>query len=154
MRKHSRCFPRTDISPLISGLDRPSRARTRFTPQRDPANAIAIPGTRERIFPIIHPGFPGASGAARPGRSGAVTPAEPEIRASQFSLRHPHAYGLIQALAAQGVVADMRAPDILRFGVNALYTSHHDVLTAATRLQRTTAAGDYDPAPQRPGTVT
>lgn len=83
-----------------------------------------------------------------------ITPAAPEIRASQVSLRHPHAYGLIQALAGQGVVADMRAPDVLRFGVNALYTSHHDVLTAVTRLQRTTATGDYDPAPQEAGTVT
>ncbi|GAA2331186.1 hypothetical protein GCM10009854_02720 [Saccharopolyspora halophila] len=71
-----------------------------------------------------------------------------------MSLRHPHAYGLIQALAAQGVVADMRAPDVLRFGVNALHTSHHDVLAAVTRLQRTTENGDYDPAPQEPGTVT
>lgn len=83
-----------------------------------------------------------------------ITPAEPESRASQVSLRHPHAYGLIQALAGRGVVADMRAPDVLRFGVNALYTSHHDVLTAATCLRRTTDTGDYDPSPQTPGTVT
>ncbi|MET8225592.1 kynureninase [Streptomyces sp. NPDC004082] len=84
----------------------------------------------------------------------AVTPAEPARRASQVSLRHPHAYGLIRSLADQGVVADMRAPDLLRFGVNALYTSHQDVLTAVGRLRRTAASGAYDPSPQQAGTVT
>jgi kynureninase len=83
-----------------------------------------------------------------------VTPSDPERRASQVSLRHPHAYGLIQALAAQDVVADMRAPDILRFGVNALYTSHRDLLTAAVRLRDTAAGGAYDPSPEGSGTVT
>ncbi|MCM3301032.1 kynureninase [Streptomyces sp. R02] len=83
-----------------------------------------------------------------------ATPADPERRASQVSLRHPHAYGLVRALARRGVVADMRAPDILRFGVNALYTTHQDMLTAAVRLRDITVAGDYDPTPQEPGAVT
>ncbi|MEU1039115.1 kynureninase [Streptomyces sp. NPDC005551] len=83
-----------------------------------------------------------------------VTPADPDRRASQVSLRHPHAYGLIQSLAAQDVVADMRAPDLLRFGVNALYTSHRDVLVAVRRLRQTAATGAYDPSPEEAGTVT
>ncbi|MFD5080411.1 kynureninase [Streptomyces sp. NPDC058371] len=83
-----------------------------------------------------------------------VTPPDPARRASQVALRHPHAYGLIRSLADQGVVADMRAPDLLRFGVNALYTSHQDMLTAAVRLRQTAATGAYDPSPAGAGTVT
>ncbi|MFD9436599.1 kynureninase [Streptomyces sp. NPDC060002] len=84
-----------------------------------------------------------------------VTPADPARRASQVALRHPHAYGLIQSLASRGIVADMRAPDLLRFGVNALYTSHQDLLTAARRLRETAATGAYDPSPHgAAGTVT
>ncbi|MGW0892869.1 kynureninase [Saccharopolyspora sp. NPDC002578] len=83
-----------------------------------------------------------------------VTPADPARRASQVSLRHPHAYGLVRALTEQQVIADMRAPDILRFGVNALYTSHRDLLTAATLLHRTTTTGAYDPTPPDAGKVT
>ncbi len=78
-----------------------------------------------------------------------VTPAEPERRGSQVSLRHPHAYGLVRALAARGIVGDMRAPDLLRFGVNALYLSHADLLHAMTSLREIVTTGAYDPAPER-----
>ncbi|MFF2210724.1 kynureninase [Streptomyces antibioticus] len=78
-----------------------------------------------------------------------VTPAEPERRGSQVSLRHPHAYGLVRALAARGIVGDMRAPDLLRFGVNALHLSHTDLLHAMTSLREIVTTGAYDPAPER-----
>lgn len=48
----------------------------------------------------------------------------------------------------------MRAPDLLRFGVNALFTSHGDLLTAATRLRDLIVEGAYDPAPPSVGPVT
>ncbi|GAA3501442.1 kynureninase [Streptomyces prasinosporus] len=83
-----------------------------------------------------------------------VTPADPDRRGSQVALRHPHAHGLVRALAERGVIADMRAPDFLRFGVNALYTTHHDLLTAALNLRDIARAGAYDPAPPAPGPVT
>ncbi|MEG8277149.1 kynureninase [Streptomyces sp. AHA2] len=83
-----------------------------------------------------------------------VTPADPGRRGSQVSLRHPHARGLVAALAEHGVIADMRAPDLLRFGVNALYTSHRDMLTAALRLRDLTRDAAYDPAPPAAGPVT
>ena len=75
----------------------------------------------------------------------AVTPREPERRGSQVSLRHPEAYALVQALAARNVIGDMRAPDLLRFGVNALYVSHRDALRAVTCLQEVIAEGAHRP---------
>ncbi|MFF9332060.1 kynureninase [Streptomyces albogriseolus] len=83
-----------------------------------------------------------------------VTPSDPGRRGSQVTLRHPRAHGLAVALAGRGVVADMRAPDLLRFGVNALFTSHGDLLTAASRLRDLTVEGAYDPAPPSAGPVT
>ena len=85
---------------------------------------------------------------------GLVSPRRSATRGSQVSFRHPDGYAVMQALIARGVIGDFRAPDILRFGVNALYTSHQDVLTAATLLHRTTTTGTYDPAPPDAGTVT
>ncbi|MDH6565443.1 kynureninase [Streptomyces sp. SAI-117] len=83
-----------------------------------------------------------------------VTPADPTRRGSQVTLRHPHARGLAVALAESGVIADMRAPDLLRLGVNALYTSHRDMLTAASRLRDLTERAAYNPAPPATGPVT
>jgi len=84
----------------------------------------------------------------------AVTPAEPDRRGSQVALRHAHALGLVRALEARGVIGDMRAPDLLRFGVNALYTTHEDILTAVMCLREITATGAYDPSARGAGAVT
>ncbi|MCS0602728.1 aminotransferase class V-fold PLP-dependent enzyme [Streptomyces sp. LP11] len=83
-----------------------------------------------------------------------VTPRDPARRAGHVALRHPHAHGLTRALADRGVVIDMRAPDLLRFGVNALYTTHTELLTAARHLRAVVRESAYDPAPPRSGPVT
>ncbi|MGW2465279.1 kynureninase [Streptomyces sp. NPDC001761] len=83
-----------------------------------------------------------------------VTPSDPGRRGSQVSLRHPHAHALTRALADRGVIADMRAPDLLRFGVNALYTTHRELLTAAWCLRDIAAEAAYDPNPRGRGPVT
>jgi kynureninase len=74
-----------------------------------------------------------------------VTPRSPQRRGSQVSLRHPDAYALVQALAARDVIGDMRAPDLLRFGVNALYVSHGDVLRAVACLRDIVAEAAHLP---------
>ncbi|MFE9628002.1 hypothetical protein [Streptomyces sp. NPDC006527] len=58
-----------------------------------------------------------------PLRLTSVTPATPvaaAARSPSATLRHPHARGLVAALAEHGVIAGIRAPYLLRFGVNAL----------------------------------
>lgn len=56
-----------------------------------------------------------------------VSPEQSEQRGSQVSIAHQHAYEICQALIAKGVIADFRAPNILRFGFTPLYTSFEDV---------------------------
>ncbi|MCX2926261.1 kynureninase [Streptomyces sp. NEAU-W12] len=76
-----------------------------------------------------------------------VTPADPARRGSHVALRHPHARGLTRALGDHGVIIDMRAPDLLRFGVNALYTTHRELLTAAHRLRTIVEQAAYEEVP-------
>lgn len=71
----------------------------------------------------------GASLGLRP-----ACPINRASRGSQVTLRHPHAYAVMQALIAAGVVGDFRPPDILRFGFSPLYTSYQDVVRAAQLL--------------------
>ena len=69
-----------------------------------------------------------------------LTPAEPESRGSQVSLRHPQAYAVMQALIERGVIGDFRAPDVLRFGFTPLYLGHAEVWDAAEALRSVLAS--------------
>lgn len=84
-----------------------------------------------------------------------ATPRDPANRGSQVSLRHPEAYPLVAALTARGVIGDMRAPDLLRFGFNPLYVTHADALHAVRELHDIVTSGAHrTPEFQRRPTVT
>ena len=84
-----------------------------------------------------------------------VSPRDPARRGSQACFRHPHAFPVMQALIARGVIGDFRAPDILRFGFAPLYVRYADAWDAAAALAEVLAGAHWkDPAFQSPGAVT
>jgi kynureninase len=70
-----------------------------------------------------------------------VTPADPEARGAQLSLRFANAPAVLDELNRQGVIADYRAPDIIRVAPIPLYNSFHElwrlggILGGRTRAQ-------------------
>ena len=64
-----------------------------------------------------------------------VTSSEPPNRGSHISFRHPHAYEIVQAMIARGVIGDFRDPDILRFGLTPMTLSHMDVWNAGNMMR-------------------
>lgn len=73
-----------------------------------------------------------------------ITPRDHHMRGSQVSLRHEQAYAIMQALIAQGVIGDMRAPDVLRFGFAPLYNSEAEVDHAVAVLRDLLVSGSWD----------
>ena len=83
--------------------------------------------------------------ASWPDRAlGLASPRDPELRGSQISLRHPEAAAIARALAAQGVIVDSRAPDLVRFGISPLVLRFVDVFDAAERLIEIVASRAWD----------
>ena len=63
-----------------------------------------------------------------------VSPRVSSLRGSQVSFAHPDAYAVMRALIARGVVGDVRAPDVLRFGFAPLYVRFADAWKGARAL--------------------
>ncbi len=63
-----------------------------------------------------------------------ITPRSDASRGSHVAVTHEHAYPIVQALIARGVIGDFRAPDIMRFGFTPLYLRYCDVFDAAATL--------------------
>ncbi|MBL3701701.1 kynureninase [Sulfitobacter sp. BDSS02] len=60
-----------------------------------------------------------------------ASPRNPQERGSQVSFRFEQGYAAMQALIANGVIGDFRAPDIMRFGITPLYLDEDDIRNAA-----------------------
>ncbi|MEO1912137.1 MAG: kynureninase [Paracoccus sp. (in: a-proteobacteria)] len=72
------------------------------------------------------------------------SPRDPAQRGSQVGFRHPQAYAVMQALIAEGVIGDFRAPDVLRFGFAPLYNDLDDVARAVDVLAAILRDGTWD----------
>jgi kynureninase len=84
-----------------------------------------------------------------------ISPREPSLRGSHISFRHPNAFEICQALIAEGVIGDFRAPDVARFGLTPLYLGYEDVWEAVDRLVRILDSGGWrDPRFALRGKVT
>jgi len=64
-----------------------------------------------------------------------ITPSDPTARGAQLSLRFDDAESVLGRLADRGVVADFRAPDIIRVAPVPLYNTYHEVWRYATHLR-------------------
>jgi kynureninase len=65
-----------------------------------------------------------------------ITPRAPEQRGSHISFRHPQAFEICQALIANGVIGDFRAPDVIRFGLTPLYLGFEEIWQAVDKMAR------------------
>jgi kynureninase len=72
-----------------------------------------------------------------------ISPRDPARRGSHISFRHPHAFELCQALIADGVIGDFRAPDVARFGLTPLYLGFEDVWDAVRRMRAILETGRW-----------
>jgi kynureninase len=73
-----------------------------------------------------------------------ASPRDAERRGSHISWRHPEAYAISQALIAEGVVGDFRAPDLLRLGLAPAYLRFVDIWDAVAVLKRIMEEGRWD----------
>ena len=72
-----------------------------------------------------------------------ASPREADNRGSQVSFAHRQGYAIMQALIADQVIGDFRAPNLIRFGFTPLYTSYTDVWDAVERLRVIMDEGRY-----------
>ena len=67
-----------------------------------------------------------------------ITPADPAARGAQVSLRFDDAEAILVRLAARGVIADFRAPDIIRVAPIPLYNTYHEAWRFVQLLREAT----------------
>jgi len=72
-----------------------------------------------------------------------VSPADSTQRGSQLALAHPQAFAICQAMIEKGVIADFRAPDVLRLGFAPLYLRYGDIARSVAVLADVMANKSY-----------
>ncbi|MEE4243761.1 MAG: kynureninase [Kangiellaceae bacterium] len=73
-----------------------------------------------------------------------ITPTQHAIRGSQVAYRHEHAYAICQALIAEDIIADFRAPDILRIGFSPLFLTFENIYQSVESLNNIVEHKIYD----------
>jgi kynureninase len=68
----------------------------------------------------------------------------PGGRGSQITYRHEQGWPIMQALIANGVIGDFRAPDIVRFGFTPMYLGFAELWDAVAILKRIMQARSWD----------
>ena len=65
-----------------------------------------------------------------------VSPRDPQARGSHVSFAFDQGYACMQALIAENVIGDFRAPDVMRFGITPLFIGEDDIMGAVDTLER------------------
>jgi kynureninase len=64
-----------------------------------------------------------------------ASPRDPYQRGSHVSFEFEHGFACMQALIAEKVIGDFRAPNIMRFGIAPLFNDEKDILRAVDKLE-------------------
>jgi kynureninase len=64
-----------------------------------------------------------------------ASPRDPYQRGSHVSFEFEHGFACMQALIAEKVIGDFRAPNIMRFGIAPLFNDEKDILRAVEKLE-------------------
>ncbi|QYX58685.1 kynureninase [Roseovarius sp. SCSIO 43702] len=64
-----------------------------------------------------------------------VSPRDPMARGSHVSFAYENGYAAMQALIADNVIGDFRAPDVMRFGITPLFIGEAEILGAVDKLE-------------------
>jgi kynureninase len=65
-----------------------------------------------------------------------VSPRDPAARGSHVSFAFEQGYAAMQALIADNVIGDFRAPDVMRFGITPLFVNEADIIDAVDKLEQ------------------
>ena len=65
-----------------------------------------------------------------------ASPRDPESRGSHVALGFAGGKALVDQMSTQGIIADFRPPDLMRFGFAPLYNSYRDVVELVQRMSR------------------
>ena len=72
------------------------------------------------------------------------SPRDSTWRGGHVSVRHPGGYEIVQALKAENILADFRAPGTIRFGGSPLYLGFADIWDAMEALADILETGRWD----------
>lgn len=135
----------------VSGIRRfhtgtmPTLSLAAIEPGLDDVTEATIPAIREKSMRLGEYLVTQLERHLAPLGFALASPDDPSQRGSHLSLRHERAWPIDRALIEDAkVVPDFRAPDTLRLGLSALYTTFVEIHTAVQRISRVVTSGIYE----------